>query len=192
MSSFSLAISPGRFLSWVSMNGTPPTPEFGRRRASFIFSDAMISRLGLAWAYTSLPCQWSQWKCVLMIFRTGFLETAWISLYRARAADGFEWESTTTTPSLVSMTAALELTLYRTAATAAHTPSPTFLSSKDSAPAVWAYALTPQQSSWGSSVYTAAAIVAWARTCRRVNPSASSCLLSRSATASPGRSERPG
>ena len=46
-----------------------------------------------------------------MIFRTGFLETAWISLYRARAADGFECESTTTTPSLVSITAALEFTL---------------------------------------------------------------------------------
>ena len=42
-----------------------------------------------------------------MILGTGFLATAWISLYSAGAAEGLEWESTTITPSLVRITAAL-------------------------------------------------------------------------------------
>src|SRR5712691_6694039 len=105
-----------------------------------------------------------------MIFLIGLLVTAWISLYTARAADGFEWESTTTTPSSVTITAALQLTLYRVAAMAAYTPSPTFFSSKRSLSAVCAYADGAQHSSWGSSVCTAiAATAAWVNTCRRVN-----------------------
>ena len=47
-----------------------------------------------------------------------------------RAADGFEWESTTRTPSSVSMSAVLQLTLYARAATATCTPSATFWTSK--------------------------------------------------------------
>ena len=111
MSSFSFAISPGSAAICFSMKGTPPTPASGVVRFCFVCSVVMISRPGLAAAYTSLPCQWSQWKCVLMILRTGFLLTAWISLYRAWAADGLECVSTMTMPSLVSITAALELTL---------------------------------------------------------------------------------
>jgi hypothetical protein len=43
--------------------------------------------------------------------RTGFVVTPPISRSRARAAEGLEWESTTTTPSSVRITAAFELTL---------------------------------------------------------------------------------
>ena len=49
---------------------------------------------------------------------------------RARAAEGLEWESTTRTPSSVSMSAVLQLTLYARAATATWTPSATFWTSK--------------------------------------------------------------
>jgi len=78
----------------------------------------MISTFGFVAAYDSLPCQWSQWKCVLMTLMTGFLVIPWICWYMAREAEGLECESTTMTPSSVMMTAALQLTLYRVAAMA--------------------------------------------------------------------------
>src|SRR6266481_414307 len=114
---------------------------------SLVLSLAMISTFGFTAAYDSLPCQWSQWKCVLMTLTTGFLVSPWICWYMAREADGFECESTTTTPSSVMITAALQLTLYRVAAMAPYTPSPTFLSSKRSLSAVCAYADGAQHSS---------------------------------------------
>ena len=87
-------------------------------RFSFVAWEAMISTFGFVAAYDSLPCQWSQWKCVLMTLRTGFLVIPWSCVYMAREAEGLECESTTTTPSSVMITAALQLTLYRVAAMA--------------------------------------------------------------------------
>ena len=171
MSLFSFSISVGSMvLICCSMKGMPPRPASGFVRFSRVCWVATISSPGLAAAYTSFPCQWSQWKCVLMILRTGFLVTAWISLYSARAAEGFEWESTTITPSSVMITAALQLSLYRVSAMAAYTPSATFLSWKSSLSAVWAWAGRTQQISWGSRVWTAAAAIPiWVSTCRRVH-----------------------
>src|SRR5262249_1003962 len=111
MSAFSLSISPGRAAICFSMYGTPPTPASGLVRFSFVRSEAMISSLGVEAAYDSLPCQWDQWKCVLMTLMTGLLAIPWICWYMARDADGFECESTTMTPSSVMITAALQLTL---------------------------------------------------------------------------------
>src|SRR5262249_52993108 len=111
MSAFSLSISPGIAAICFSMYGTPPTPASGLVRFSFVRSEAMISSLGLVAAYDSLPCQWSQWKLVLMTLMTGFLVMPWICWYMDREAEGFECESTTTTPSSVRITAALQLTL---------------------------------------------------------------------------------
>ena len=85
---------------------------------SFVCWEAMISSFGFVAAYDSLPCQWSQWKCVLMTLMTGFLVIPWICVYIAREAEGLEWESTTITPSSVMITAALQLTLNRVAAMA--------------------------------------------------------------------------
>lgn len=79
----------------------------------------MISALGLACVYAWLPWVWSQWKCVLMILRTGIFVTDWISRCSAAAAEGLECESTTITPSLVRITAALQFVLKRGAAIAA-------------------------------------------------------------------------
>ena len=86
---------------------------------SFVFSLVMISILGFCAAYDSLPCQWSQWKCVLITLMTGFWVIPWICWYTAREADGLECVSTTMTPSSVMITAALQFTLYRVAAIAA-------------------------------------------------------------------------
>ena len=58
------------------MNGTPPTPASGRVRFSFVRSEAMTSTACPEDVYTWLPCQWSQWKCVLTILRTGCFATA--------------------------------------------------------------------------------------------------------------------
>src|SRR5262249_16246948 len=82
-----------------------------------------------------------------MSFRTGCLVTPWISWNNARAAEGLECESTTTTPSLVRITAALELILYCGAAIAAYTPSATALSSKRSLVTVLPSAGKTQQGS---------------------------------------------
>src|SRR6266436_6669634 len=82
-----------------------------------------------------------------MILRIGCLVTPRISSYRARAADGLECESTTTTPSLVRITAAFEFTLYWGAAIAAYTPSATALSSKRSLVTVLPSAGKTQQGS---------------------------------------------
>src|SRR5690349_16870760 len=51
-----------------------------------------------------------------------------------RAAEGFECVSSTITPSSPSMFAVLQFTLYAGAATAAHTPSATFLISNFASP----------------------------------------------------------
>src|SRR5712691_10659933 len=67
-----------------------------------------------------------------MSLRMGCWVTPRIAWNSARAADGLECESTTTTPSLVRITAAFEFTLYWGAAIAAYTPSATGLSSKRS------------------------------------------------------------
>lgn len=72
MSPFSLAISPGTDATCFSMKATPPFIASGRVRFTFVFWEVRISRPGLAAAYTWFPCQWSQWKCVLIILRTGF------------------------------------------------------------------------------------------------------------------------
>src|SRR5262245_6676070 len=81
---------------------------------------------------------------------------------------GLEWESTTTTPSLVRITAALEFTLYRGAAIAAYTPSATCLSSKRSLSAVLASAANTQQESMCSNVWMAAAATpTCVKNCRR-------------------------
>src|SRR5215510_10757823 len=110
-----------------------------------------------------------------MILRIGCLVMPWISRYRACAAEGLEWESTTTTPSLVRITAALEFTLYRGAAIAAYTPSATCLSSKRSLSAVLASAANTQQGSMCSNVWMAAAATPTCVTnCRRVQ-----CVLMR-------------
>src|SRR5262245_50087242 len=110
-----------------------------------------------------------------MILRIGCLVMFWISRYRAWAAEGLEWESTTTTPSLVRITAALEFTLYRGAAIAAYTPSVTCLSSKRSLSAVLASAANTQQESMCSNVWTAvAATPTCVKNCRRVQ-----CVLIR-------------
>src|SRR5882672_4844297 len=110
-----------------------------------------------------------------MTLRIGCLVMPWISRYRACAAEGLEWESTTTTPSLVRITAALEFTLYRGAAMAAYTPSATCLSSKRSLSAVLASAANTQQGSRCSNVWMAAAATPTrVKNCRRVQ-----CVLMR-------------
>src|SRR2546422_5566733 len=96
----------------------PPTPASGFVKFSFVCWEAMISSFGFVAAYDSLPCQWSQWKCVLMTLMTGFLVIPWICMYIAREAEGLEWESTTITLSSVMITAALQFTLNRVAAMA--------------------------------------------------------------------------
>src|SRR5215470_16542081 len=82
-----------------------------------------------------------------MSFEMGCCVTPRISWNSARAADGLECESTTTTPSLVRITAALELILYCGAAIAAYTPSATALSSKRSLVTVLPSAGKTQQGS---------------------------------------------
>src|SRR5215471_6156253 len=82
-----------------------------------------------------------------MSLRMGCLVTPWISWNSARAAEGLECESTTTTPSLVRITAAFEFTLYWGAAIAAYTPSATALSSKRSLVTVLPSAGKTQQGS---------------------------------------------
>src|SRR5262245_13462294 len=82
-----------------------------------------------------------------MSFRMGCRVTPWISWNSARAAEGLECESTTITPSLVRITAALELILYCGAAIAAYTPSATVLSSKRSLVTVLPSAGKTQQGS---------------------------------------------
>src|SRR5215510_7402847 len=82
-----------------------------------------------------------------MILLIGWRVIPWISRYRAKAAEGLECESTTTTPSLVRITAALELILYCGVAIAAYTPSATALSSKRSLVTVLPSAGKTQQGS---------------------------------------------
>src|SRR5262249_3963233 len=82
-----------------------------------------------------------------MSFEIGCWVTPRISWNNALAADGLECESTTTTPSLVRITAAFEFTLYWGAAIAAYTPSATGLSSKRSLVTVLPSAGKTQQGS---------------------------------------------
>src|SRR5713101_9807004 len=82
-----------------------------------------------------------------MSLRMGCWVTPRISWNSARAAEGLECESTTTTPSLVRITAALEFILHCGAAIAAYTPSATGLSSKRSLVTVLPSAGKTQQGS---------------------------------------------